>query len=75
MKKVLFTITTLTVLSFACSTKKDYKCGCTTGSGASAITTSTIINDTEDNAKKTCTSYSTSVSIGTTTISTTCAIQ
>ena len=79
MKKTILTaIVLMSVFAFT-SCKKDYNCTCTTtesGQGADpAITATAVIHDTESKAKASCEAGNSTVTDGTTTITTKCEIK
>jgi hypothetical protein len=69
MKKVLAIAAFASLALMSC--KKDYTCECTIGSGATAISASTTINDTKKKATDACEAGSASL-LG---ITTTCKIK
>jgi hypothetical protein len=76
MKKIFLSIAAIAVFAIGCNTKKDYKCTCK-GSvdGVQVSSTSTIINDIEDNAKKACSGGSSTSSALGTTVKVECGIE
>ncbi|HTN18604.1 MAG TPA: hypothetical protein VL092_13020 [Chitinophagaceae bacterium] len=71
MKKLVLAVAALGLISLT-SCKKDYTCECTVSGLGS---TSTTIKDTKKKAKDACEKMSSSVSMGGTTITSSCAIK